>query len=332
MYLLQYLLQYSTTSAQSPPAIIPSSSQRHSSLLPSRFYLFSPGPLSLLPPLLLFSNSLLFSSPQSPPEREREIRGMFQPEPTPFAAAYFPSSPFSYSPQTQTQSQSSSDAPPAGGPPPLDPTTFDFGYRIAVSGGGAGVGSGSGSAVPGAGVESAGRHHLGTPANCLATAAELKAARATASTTPSIRAGPPHPHQFHPDSHRTATASRNLPYGSFSATSPSSAASLSTSSPGNSALSTSPPSSCTAASPCSSYHSPTVSHQQHQLPLRNQPRAQQHGAHRHIHSRSPLIKMENQQQNPEQDQHGIAAQQAAAKDYQPDYEVCARPLPPSPSS
>jgi hypothetical protein len=33
--------------------------------------------------------------------------------------------------------------------------------------------------------------------------------------------------------------------------------------------------------------------------------------------------MENQQQDSEHDQHGIAAQQAAAKDYQPDYEGAA---------
>lgn len=110
-------------------------------------------------------------------------------------------------------------------------------------------------------------------------------------------------------------------YGSYSAPSPSASSTVSCSDSGtshasystNTNLSASPSASCAAASPLPVDQSPANLYHKHQrLPLRHRPRTQRRQSH------NALAKMDG---HDEQDQHSMAAQQAAAKDYQPEYNV-----------
>lgn len=286
---------------------------------------------------------------------------MFQPEPAPFASVYqnHPTSPFSLLTQ-----QSSLDAPPERRTPPLDPTLFDFGYRVAaaVGGGGGAFGPGLGiGSAPGPGARtgpSLGALRPGSalsesardadadaeerdgiafsgltgdaagvgaaPAHCCRIPGPVLQPATTPLVTPSTKTaavtGPP---ETAPTTRNTASILATRTRSFYSAPSPSSLSALScsdsaashTSYSSGTALSASPTPSCAAASP---YPQAASGRQHHHQPhSRNQPRI------RRRESQSALATMDGQDK---QDQHSVAAQQAAAKDYQPEYHVRLHPL------
>lgn len=284
---------------------------------------------------------------------------MFQPEHAPFASVYqnHPASPFLHPTQ-----QSSLDAPPGRRTPPLDPTLFDFGYRAAaaVGGGGGAFGPGLGiGSAPGPGARtgpSLGVLGLGSASSESARDAdadeEERDGRALSGLTgdaagvgavhwrisgPVLQpaATPPlvtsstktaavtGPREIAPTTRNTASTLAAQTCSFCSAPSPSSSSALSCSDSvashashsTDTALSASPTPSCAAASP----YPQAASDRQHHYPpqSRNQPRI------RRPESQCALATMDGQDK---QDQHSVAAQQAAAKDYQPEYNVRLHPL------
>jgi hypothetical protein len=284
---------------------------------------------------------------------------MFQPGHAPFASVYqsLPTSPFSLPTQ-----QSSLDAPPGRRTPPLDPTLFDFGYCVAaaVGGGGGAFGPGLGiGSAPGPGArtgpslgalgpgsassesvrdadaeERDGRALSGwigdaaglgaAPAQCCRIPGPVLQPAATPLSTPSTKtAAVTGPREIAPTTRNTASTLAAQTCSFCSAPSPSSSSALScsdsvvshTSYSPDTALSASPTPSCAAASPYPQAASDCQHRRQPQS--RNQPRI------RRRESQSALATMDGQDK---QDQHSVAAQQAAAKDYQPEYNVRLHPL------
>lgn len=211
------------------------------------------------------------------------MRGMFQPQPTPFAPSYFASSSFAFPTAAPTSNTTTSTttgttntnisaspsavsdpssisysafapSPPSLSPYGLAPPAVPFGFYFPPAPLGGGAGTGAGGAGPALG-------RAPTPTTDTATASRPRAGATAATTSPN-------------------SSARGLV--------------------------------CRSSQPASSQFASSANLPRHQQ--QQKPSSPQHQLH---HPRSPVPTMEDQQ-----DPHGMAAQQAAAKDYQPDLPVC----------